>query len=110
MNEAARSLLAGAESLPSAPEFVASVRRAGREAFEREGLPTTRQEDWRFTSNSRADRTFLKLFIFFISTLVPSFAAPFGRRDIFASHLRLPFSMSQSDTLRYLSIDFSFVR
>ncbi len=50
MNEAARSLLAGAESLPSAPEFVASVRRAGREAFEREGLPTTRQEDWRFTS------------------------------------------------------------
>jgi Fe-S cluster assembly protein SufD len=50
VNEAARSLLAGAESLPAAPEFVASARRAGREAFEREGLPTTRQEDWRFTS------------------------------------------------------------
>lgn len=50
MNAAAQSLLAGAESLSPAPEFVASVRRGGRQAFERSGLPTTRQEDWRFTS------------------------------------------------------------
>ena len=63
MNEAARSLLAGAESLPAVPEFVASVRRAGRESFEREGLPTTRQEDWRFTS------------------LAPLVAHAFGRGD-----------------------------
>ena len=50
MNAAEQSLVAGAESLSPAPEFVAAARRAGREAFERSGLPTTRQEDWRFTS------------------------------------------------------------
>ena len=49
MNAAEQNLLAGAESLPPAPGFVAGPRRAGREAFERLGLPTTRQEDWRFT-------------------------------------------------------------
>ena len=50
MNAAEQSLLDGAERLPPAPEFVAGPRRAGREAFEQHGLPTTRQEDWRFTS------------------------------------------------------------
>ena len=44
------SLLGGAQDLPPGPEFVAAARRAGREGFERGGLPTTRQEDWRFTS------------------------------------------------------------
>lgn len=52
MNAAAQSLLSGAESLSPAPEFVAAVRRGGRQAFERSGLPTTKQEDWRFTSLS----------------------------------------------------------
>ena len=50
MNAAAQSLVAGAGEMAPAPEFVAAARRAGREAFERDGLPTTRQEDWRFTS------------------------------------------------------------
>lgn len=50
MNAAAKSLIAGAELLPEGPGFVLAARRAGRELFEREGLPTTRQEDWRFTS------------------------------------------------------------
>jgi Fe-S cluster assembly protein SufD len=50
VNAAERSLLAGAGELPPAPEFVAAARRSGREAFERSGLPTTRMEDWRFTS------------------------------------------------------------
>jgi Fe-S cluster assembly protein SufD len=50
VNAAEQSLLAGSESLAPAPEFVGSARRAGREAFERHGLPTTREEDWRFTS------------------------------------------------------------
>ncbi len=50
MNAAEQSLLSGAESLSPVPEFVAAVRRGGRQAFERSGLPTTRQEDWRFTS------------------------------------------------------------
>jgi Fe-S cluster assembly protein SufD len=50
VNAAEQSLVAGAESLSPAPEFVAAARRSGRGAFERSGLPTTRQEDWRFTS------------------------------------------------------------
>jgi len=50
VNPLEQSLLAGVESLEPAPEFVAAPRRAGREGFERLGLPTTRQEDWRFTS------------------------------------------------------------
>jgi Fe-S cluster assembly protein SufD len=50
VNSAETSLLAGAESLPPAPGFVAGPRRAGREGFERHGLPTTREEAWRFTS------------------------------------------------------------
>jgi Fe-S cluster assembly protein SufD len=45
-----QSLVAGVESVPPAPEFVAAARRAGREGFEATGLPTTRLEDWRFTS------------------------------------------------------------
>jgi len=44
------SLLAGVDGLPPAPEFVSGPRRAGRDGFERLGLPTSRQEDWRFTS------------------------------------------------------------
>ena len=50
MKAAAQSLLAGIDALPGAPEPVAAARRAGREGFERSGLPTTREEDWRFTS------------------------------------------------------------
>jgi Fe-S cluster assembly protein SufD len=50
VNGAEQSLVAGAGSLPPAPEFVSAARRSGREAFERTGLPTTREEDWRFTS------------------------------------------------------------
>jgi Fe-S cluster assembly protein SufD len=50
VNAAEQSLVAGVESLPPGPEFVAGARRAGREGFERAGLPTTRQEEWRFTS------------------------------------------------------------
>jgi Fe-S cluster assembly protein SufD len=50
VNPAEKSLLAGTDGLPPAPEFVSGPRRAGREGFERLGLPTTRQEDWRFTS------------------------------------------------------------
>jgi len=50
VNAAEQSLVAGAESLTPAPEFVVAARRSGRESFERSGLPTPRQEDWRFTS------------------------------------------------------------
>jgi Fe-S cluster assembly protein SufD len=50
VNAAEQGLLAGAEALSPAPEFLAAARRSGREAFERAGLPTTRLEDWRFTS------------------------------------------------------------
>ncbi len=50
MNAAEQSLVDGAGSLTPAPGFVASARRSGRESFERSGLPTTRMEDWRFTS------------------------------------------------------------
>jgi Fe-S cluster assembly protein SufD len=50
VNAAEQSLVDGAGSLTPAPEFVASARRSGRESFERSGLPTTRMEDWRFTS------------------------------------------------------------
>jgi Fe-S cluster assembly protein SufD len=32
------------------PEFLAALRRAGRERFAALGLPTTRLEDWRYTS------------------------------------------------------------
>ncbi len=50
LKAAEQSLLGGQEALAPAPEFVASARRAGRASFERSGLPTTREEDWRFTS------------------------------------------------------------
>jgi Fe-S cluster assembly protein SufD len=50
VNAAEQSLVDGAGSLAPAPEFVASARRSGRESFEKSGLPTTRMEDWRFTS------------------------------------------------------------
>ncbi len=50
MNAAEQSLVDGAGSLAPAPAFVAAARRSGRESFERSGLPTTRMEDWRFTS------------------------------------------------------------
>ncbi|MGA8892905.1 MAG: Fe-S cluster assembly protein SufD, partial [Anaeromyxobacteraceae bacterium] len=50
MNATAQGLIAGAGALPEAPGFLDAARRAGREAFERSGLPTTREEDWRFTS------------------------------------------------------------
>jgi Fe-S cluster assembly protein SufD len=50
VNAAEQSLIDGAGSLTPAPEFVASARRSGRESFEQSGLPTTRLEDWRFTS------------------------------------------------------------
>lgn len=50
MNAAEQGLLSGAESLSPAPAFVTAARRGGRQAFEQGGLPTTRQEDWRFTS------------------------------------------------------------
>jgi Fe-S cluster assembly protein SufD len=50
VNAAEQSLIDGAGSLTPAPEFVASARRSGRESFEQSGLPTTRMEDWRFTS------------------------------------------------------------
>ncbi|MEI7704775.1 MAG: Fe-S cluster assembly protein SufD [Deltaproteobacteria bacterium] len=50
MNAAEASLVSATGGLPPAPEFVAAARRAGRDAFERSGLPGTRQEDWRFTS------------------------------------------------------------
>jgi Fe-S cluster assembly protein SufD len=32
------------------PSFVRALREAGRDTFQRVGMPTTRQEDWRFTS------------------------------------------------------------
>ncbi len=35
---------------PPEPAFVAELRRAGRERFQALGLPTTRLEDWRYTS------------------------------------------------------------
>ena len=63
MNPVEQSLLAGAGTLSPAPEFVVAARRSGREGFERSGLPTTRQEDWRFTS------------------LAPLAAHAFGRAD-----------------------------
>jgi len=44
------SLLAGSERLPEVPAFAAALRHAGREGFQQQGLPTTRLEDWRFTS------------------------------------------------------------
>jgi len=50
VNAAEQSLLSGAGSLVAAPGFLDAARRAGRDAFERTGLPTTREEDWRFTS------------------------------------------------------------
>ena len=50
MNAAEQSLVDGAGSLAPAPAFVAAARRSGWESFERSGLPTTRMEDWRFTS------------------------------------------------------------
>jgi Fe-S cluster assembly protein SufD len=50
VNAAEQSLVDGAGSLTPAPAFVAAARRSGRESFERSGLPTTRMEDWRFTS------------------------------------------------------------
>ncbi|HEU4384114.1 MAG TPA: Fe-S cluster assembly protein SufD [Anaeromyxobacteraceae bacterium] len=50
---AAESLvrLAG-RAAPPGPAFLAELRRAGRERFEALGLPTTRLEDWRYTSLS----------------------------------------------------------
>jgi Fe-S cluster assembly protein SufD len=50
VNAAELSLVDGAGALAPAPAFVAAARRSGRESFERSGLPTTRMEDWRFTS------------------------------------------------------------
>ena len=43
--------LAG-RAAPPGPAFLAELRRAGRERFEALGLPTTRLEDWRYTSLS----------------------------------------------------------
>jgi Fe-S cluster assembly protein SufD len=50
MSAVEQRLLSGADALPPGPDFVAAARRGGREAFARHGLPTTREEDWRFTS------------------------------------------------------------
>ncbi len=63
MTPAEASLIEGAGEASPSPAFVAEARRAGREGFERSGLPTTRQEEWRFTS------------------LAPLSALAFGRGD-----------------------------
>jgi Fe-S cluster assembly protein SufD len=53
MTRAEETLLAAAERSPAPPaDFLAEVRRAGRERFAALGLPTTRLEEWRYTSLS----------------------------------------------------------
>ena len=52
MSASVETLLAGDGGPPEVPGFAAALRRQGREAFAREGLPTAGLEDWRFTSVS----------------------------------------------------------
>jgi Fe-S cluster assembly protein SufD len=47
----------GAPPSNDGAEFLASVRSAARERFAERGLPTTRDEDWRFTSIAPLART-----------------------------------------------------
>ncbi len=56
MTAAAQSVAAAAllrmadRATAPGPDFLAALRRAGRERFAALGLPTTRHEDWRYTS------------------------------------------------------------
>jgi Fe-S cluster assembly protein SufD len=51
VSRAAESLAPALEALPSGePAFASALRRAGADDFRRLGLPTTRHEDWRYTS------------------------------------------------------------
>jgi len=50
VNPFEQSLLAGADRSPALPAFAAELRRSGRDAFASLGLPTSRVEEWRFTS------------------------------------------------------------
>lgn len=45
-----RAAVAGAEA--DGPAWLTAVRRAGAEAFARQGFPTTRHEDWHYTSTT----------------------------------------------------------
>lgn len=45
-----RAAVAGAES--DGPAWLAALRRRGAEAFARQGFPTTRHEDWHYTSTA----------------------------------------------------------
>jgi Fe-S cluster assembly protein SufD len=47
-DEGVARLLSGAR--PGAPAWLSGLRQAGADAFRAAGLPTTRHEDWRFTS------------------------------------------------------------
>ncbi len=50
MTSVEQSLLRGADRSPALPAFAASLRRSGHDSFASLGLPTTRLEEWRFTS------------------------------------------------------------
>ena len=65
---------------------------------------------WRRASYSRAAWMPLKVFMFFISTFVPSFVSPTGRIEMFTSERMLPSSRLQSLTPAYTSISFNAVK
>ena len=80
------------------PQYVQPVRETVR--YEAKAVVVDKDADlsvraWRFSSYFRAAKTCWKEFLFFNSVRVPNSSLPVGRREILASHRKLPSSMLQ---------------